>query len=609
MCGIVGIVSSRDVVGVLVNGLKMLEYRGYDSAGIAAVNGGEILIERNIGKIANLEDLLAKHPISGNTGIAHTRWATHGVPSVNNAHPHTDQSSVVCLVHNGIIENYQVLKDKLIAEGIAFQSETDTEVISQLIGHYLKNGTGFEEAVRRACCDLEGSYALAVLSKNETGKIVAVRNQTPLCIGLGKDENFVASDITAFLEHTKEVIYLNDGEIAVVTRDDVKFRTVKDGNELDKQAVHISWDVEEAQKAGYPHYMLKEINQQPLILVDVLRGRFRVGEDELEMPDVEEFVTPDIDHINIVACGTSWHASLVGKFIIEAIARVHVSVDYASEFRYRSPMVDDNSITLAITQSGETADTLAAVRMVQDLGRKTMSICNVVGSSITRHCGLNLYTQAGPEISVASTKAFTSQLATIYLLAIKIGIMRGVLDDSLFQHYLRELRALPRKLTSVLENVEELKRWAKYFQKKQNFLFLGRGVNYPVALEGALKLKEISYIHAEGYPAGEMKHGPIALIDDEFPTVIVAPASATFDKVKANLEEILARDGDVLVITNQPDEFRRYTPFIFTIPEVDELFSPILTTAPLQLFAYYTALRRGCHIDQPRNLAKSVVVE
>jgi glutamine---fructose-6-phosphate transaminase (isomerizing) len=609
VCGIVGLVSTRDVVDILIDGLKMLEYRGYDSAGIAAVNGGDIHIERNIGKIANLEKLLESNPIEGHTGIAHTRWATHGAPSVNNAHPHKDHTGTFCLVHNGIIENYQVLKDKLLKEGVPFSSETDTEVICQLVAHYYGECDDFTEAVRLACNDLEGSFALAVLSKKHPGTVIAVRNQTPLCVGLGDNENFVASDVTAFLPHTKDVVYLNDGDMAVVTLNCVEYRTISDGKPVERKIEHITWDIEAAQKGGFPHYMLKEIHQQPSILVDVLRGRFRVGENKLDMPELEEFITPEIDSINIVACGTSWHAGLVGKFIFESIARMNVNVDYASEFRYRNPLIGKNNLTLAITQSGETADTLAAVRLAQDMGGKTISICNVVGSTITRHCGMNIYTQAGPEISVASTKAFTSQLATIYLLAIKLGQMRGVLDDALFQQYLRELRSLPRKLTEVIQREDELRRWAKFFYKKHNFLFLGRGVNYPVALEGALKLKEISYIHAEGYPSGEMKHGPIALIDDEFPTVFVAPHSTTFDKVKANMEEILARDGDVLVITNRPDDFKRYTPFIFVIPEVDELFSPILTTAPLQLFAYYMALKRKCPIDQPRNLAKSVVVE
>lgn len=609
MCGIVGLVSTRDVVEPLIHGLKMLEYRGYDSAGIAALNGGEIEIKRSQGKIADLEAILSGDPVHGFSGIAHTRWATHGAPSVNNAHPHKDYSGKFCLVHNGIIENYQTIKDRLKAEGVEFTSETDTEVICQLVGHYYAAGSEFPEAVRKACNDLEGSFAIAVLSKDDPSTIVGARNQTPLCVGLGKGENFVASDVTAFLQHTKDVIYLNDGEMAVVKMDNVEYFDIASGDALAKKTEHITWDVEAAQKAGYPHYMLKEIHQQPNILVDVLRGRFRVGESHLSMPELEEFFTPNISHINIVACGTSWHAALVGKFIIESIARLRVSVDYASEFRYRNPMLDENTVTMAISQSGETADTLAAIKMVEAQGRPTMSICNVVGSGITRHSKLNLYTQAGPEISVASTKAFTSQLATIYLLAIKLAEMRGELVGETFQEYLRELRALPRKLAEVLENTDELKRWAKLFHKRPNFLFIGRGVNYPVALEGALKLKEISYIHAEGYPAGEMKHGPIALVDAEFPTVVIAPASATFDKVKANMEEIMARDGDVLVVTNRPEEFRRFTPFIFEIPEVDEIFSPVLTTAPLQLFAYYTALRRGCDIDQPRNLAKSVVVE
>ncbi|MEP0814115.1 MAG: glutamine--fructose-6-phosphate transaminase (isomerizing) [bacterium] len=609
MCGIVGIVRTEDVTGALIQGLKFLEYRGYDSAGIAVANGGGIDIERSQGKIAMLEELLAKRPLHGSAGIAHTRWATHGVPSVNNAHPHIDYTGNFCVVHNGIIENYLSLKEKLRAEGVEFSSDTDTEVISHLIGHFSERGAGFRDAVMQTCRLLVGSFAIAVLSNKDKGTIIAARNQTPLCVGIGKGEHFVASDVTAFLQHTKDVAYLDDGEMAVVTLDKAEYYRIEDGARVEKKIEHITWNVEEAQKAGYPHYMLKEIHQQPNILVDVLRGRFKVHEDRLHMPEVEEFFTSDINHVSIIACGTSWHAGLVAKFILEEIARIHTTVDYASEFRYRTPMVDEGTVTLAISQSGETADTLAAVRMVEKMGRKAMGICNVVGSSIARSCGLTLYTQAGPEISVASTKAFTSQLATVYLLAIKIAEMRGVLDREKFHHYLRELRALPRKLSEVLSNTEELKRWAKMFHKKRNFLFLGRGVNYPVALEGALKLKEISYIHAEGYPAGEMKHGPIALIDDDFPTVVVAPASATFEKVKANLEEVLAREGDVLVVTNRPDEFKRYTPFVFAIPDVDELFSPILTTAPLQLFAYYTALRRGCSIDQPRNLAKSVVVE
>jgi len=609
MCGIIGQIWKSDVLADLLSGLKALEYRGYDSAGIAVVNGGDIRVVRSAGKIALLEEKLAREPLKGNVGIAHTRWATHGRPTEENAHPHADFTGNFCLVHNGIIENYLELKRGLKAKGVRFASDTDTEVISHLIGS--KYAGDFPKAVAEALAELRGSYAIAVVCREHPDVMIGAKSQSPLVVGLGRDGsgNFVASDVTAFLKHTRSVIYLADGEMAVVGRDRVTVETIPERKAVARQPATITWDWSQAQKGGFKHFMLKEIYQQPEVVEDVLRSRLFEDPFGVELNGIEDVFTPDVDSVNIVACGTSWHAGLVAKFAIESVAKIPVTVDYASEFRYRDPLITPKSVTLAVTQSGETADTLAAVKDVRAKGMKTASICNVVGSSITQACALNLYTQAGPEIGVASTKAFTSQLTLIYLLALKLASMRGTMSADDIQNIGLELRALPRKALAIVESHEELKRWARLFHKKPDFLFLGRGISYPVALEGALKLKEISYIHAEGYPAGEMKHGPIALIDENTPTVIVAPKGKTLEKVMGNFEEVKARDGEVLVVTNAPEMFRGRTEFIFEISDAPELLSPVLTAIPLQLFAYYTALIRGADIDQPRNLAKSVVVE
>jgi glucosamine--fructose-6-phosphate aminotransferase (isomerizing) len=607
MCGIIGQVFDRDVVADLIDGLKALEYRGYDSAGVAVVDRGEIRVVRSVGKIALLEEKLGCEPLSGSIGIAHTRWATHGRPTEENAHPHTDFTGNFCLVHNGIIENYLELKQSLKDKGIPFASDTDTEVITHLIGS--KYAGDFAAAVAEALSELRGSYAVAVICRDHPGTMIAAKQQSPLILGLGAEGNFVASDVTAFLKHTRSVIYLADGEMAVVKRDGVHVEKIDQRRAVTKEPFTITWDWSQAQKCGFKHFMLKEIHQQPEVVEDVLRSRLFEDPFAIELDGVEDVFTPDVDSINIVACGTSWHAGLVGKFALESVAKIPVSVDYASEFRYRDALISPASVTLAITQSGETADTLAAVKDVRAKGMKTASICNVVGSSVTHSCDLNLYTQAGPEIGVASTKAFTSQLALMYLLALKLAAMRRTLSEGDIRKIGLELRALPRKALRIVESHDELKRWARLFHKKPNFLFLGRGISYPVALEGALKLKEISYIHAEGYPAGEMKHGPIALIDENTPAVIVAPKGKTLEKAMGNFEEVKARDGEVLVVTNAPEKFRGRTDYVYTIPDVPELLSPVLTALPLQLFAYYTALIRGCDIDQPRNLAKSVVVE
>ncbi len=622
MCGIVGYVGKQRVVPVIIDGLRRLEYRGYDSAGIAVAGNGEGLqIRRAEGKLRNLEEVIRLKPLDGTYGIGHTRWATHGRPTEENAHPHRDCTGHIVVVHNGIIENYLQLKKQLIADGHTFSTETDTEVIAHTIEKHLAVNPGkvsLEEAVRKTVKELKGVYALAVISSDERDTIVAARNGPPAVIGLGKDEYFVASDVPAILYHTRDLFFLADGDLAVITPAGVQLSDF-DGKPIVRQVQHVTWDPIMAEKGGFKHFMLKEIYEQPRAVRDTTMGRVsldsgKVFLDEMEITEAE---FAKVEKINIAACGTSWHAAQAGKFMIERLARVPVEVDYASEWRYRDPIVSKNTLTMLITQSGETADTIAAQREAKAKGSKTIGICNVVGSMVTREASGTIYTHAGPEIGVASTKAFTAQLTALFLFALYLGEVRGALTPDQAREYITELNRLPGKLESVLAREEELEDLAKEYHRAQDFLFLGRGVHYPIALEGALKLKEISYIHAEGYPAGEMKHGPNALIDEDLPVVILAtcdkddPGSQVrYEKTVSNLREVKARSGRVIAIaTEGDDEIREMADHVVCVPPAPELLAPILEVVPLQLLAYHIAVRRGCDVDQPRNLAKSVTVE
>jgi glucosamine--fructose-6-phosphate aminotransferase (isomerizing) len=620
MCGIVGYVGDKQVVGVILDGLKKLEYRGYDSAGIAVVDEkGHLTIRRAEGKLRNLEEAIRLNPLYGTYGIGHTRWATHGRPTEENAHPHRDCSGRVVVVHNGIIENFLPLKRKLQSEDHTFVTETDTEVIAHLIEKYLNEGEPtLEASVRRTVADLRGIYALAIMSSDEPEKIVAVRQGPPIVIGLGQNEYFVASDIPAVLNHTRDVFYLGDGEIAVLTREGV---TVTDfeNNPVSPDVQRITWDPIAAEKGGFKHYMLKEIYEQPRAVRDTIIGRVsqttgRVYLDEMEISeaDFRQFTS-----IKAIACGTSLHAAMAGKYMLEELARIPVEVDYASEFRYRDPILDDKTLMIAISQSGETADTLAAVRESKEKGAKILSICNVQGSMLTRESHGTVLTHAGPEIGVASTKAFTSQMTVLYLLALHLGQQRGMLSDEESLEHVRELNGLPVKLETLLGCDDLVEKLAREFHRAQDFLYLGRGINYPIALEGALKLKEISYIHAEGYPAGEMKHGPNALIDEELPVVVICTRDETsessrlrYEKTISNMVEVKARDGVVIAVVTEGDtEPGEVADHVIEIPRASDLISPILSVVPLQLLAYHIGVRRGCDVDQPRNLAKSVTVE
>ena len=624
MCGIVGYVGKKRVVPVIIDGLRRLEYRGYDSAGIAvAGNGAGLQIRRAEGKLRNLEEVIRLKPLDGTYGIGHTRWATHGRPTEENAHPHRDCSGKVVVVHNGIIENYLSLKKKLVEEGHKFTTETDTEIIAHLVEKYFllkSNGhhISLEEAVRKAVKELHGVFALAVIGIDEPNKIVAARNGPPAVIGLGQDEYFVASDVPAILYHTRDLFFLGDGDLAVITPEGVKL-TDFDGHPIERQVQHVTWDPIMAEKGGFKHFMLKEIYEQPRAVRDTWLGRVsqdsgKVFLDEMEVTETEFRA---MKKINIAACGTSWHAGQAGKFMLERLARVPVEVDYASEWRYRDPILGPDTVSLLISQSGETADTIAAQREAKAKNSKTLAICNVVGSMITREAAGTIYTHAGPEIGVASTKAFTAQLTALYLFALYLAEVRGALTAEQVKPLINELTLIPGKLETILTHEEECEELAKQFYRAQDFLFLGRGIHYPVALEGALKLKEISYIHAEGYPAGEMKHGPNALIDENLPVVILAtcdrndPGSLVrYEKTLSNLKEVKARSGQVIVIANEGDEeIHESADHVIRIPQAPEILLPILEIVPLQLLAYHIAVRRGCDVDQPRNLAKSVTVE
>jgi glucosamine--fructose-6-phosphate aminotransferase (isomerizing) len=624
MCGIVGYVGKKEVVPVIIEGLRKLEYRGYDSAGIAVAGNGEGLqIRRAEGKLRNLEDVIRLKPLDGTYGIGHTRWATHGRPSEENAHPHRDCTGKIVVVHNGIVENYLQLKKNLSEEGHKFTTETDTEIIAHLVERYfLQTGNGhrpsLEEAVRKAVKELSGVFALVVISVDEPNKIVAARNGPPVVIGLGKDEYFVASDVPAILAHTRDLFFLADGDLAVITAAGVKV-TDFDGKPVTREVQRITWDPIMAEKGGFKHFMLKEIYEQPRSVKDTTLGRVSqdTGHIFLEEMQVTEAEFKALKKINIAACGTSWHAGQAGKFMIESLARVPVEVDYASEWRYRDPILGPDTITLLITQSGETADTIAAQREAKAKGCKTLAICNVVGSMITREAAGTIYTHAGPEIGVASTKAFTAQLTALYLFALYLAQVRGTITPEQAKKEVFELTRLPGKLEHVLTQEGACEELAKEYSRVQDFLFLGRGIHYPIALEGALKLKEVSYIHAEGYPAGEMKHGPNALIDENLPVVILAtrdPHDALsvvrYEKTMSNLKEVKARSGIVIAIATEGDEdIREAADHVLYVPPAPEELAPILEIVPLQMLAYHIAVRRGCDVDQPRNLAKSVTVE
>jgi glucosamine--fructose-6-phosphate aminotransferase (isomerizing) len=614
MCGIIGYIGPKDVVPVLIDGLRRLEYRGYDSAGVAVVRDGCVDLRRSAGKLSNLETVIGSAPLTGDYGVGHTRWATHGRPTEENAHPHRDCTGKIVVVHNGIIENYLDLKQELQQQGHKFVTETDTEIVAHLVEREMKDD-GLENAVRRALMLMRGLFALVLISADDPDKIVAVRNGPPIVVGLGDGEFFVASDIPAILSHTRDVVFLGDEEMAIITKTGVQF-TDFFARPVSKATQRVLWDPIMAEKAGYKHFMLKEIFEQPTAARETILGRVsldsgKVFLEEMKIPDA---TLAAVDRVTVLACGTSWHAALIGKFMIEQLARLPVEVDYGSEYRYRSPIVSNNMLAVVITQSGETADTLAALREAKKNGAASIAICNVVGSMATRETDGTIYTHAGPEIGVASTKAFTSQLVALYLLALRLGQIRGTLslDDS--KNHIAALLQLPHWLEQTLKLASDVENVAARFHNRSDFLYLGRGINYPIALEGALKLKEISYIHAEGYPAGEMKHGPIALIDEHMPVVTIAPHDAVFEKMVGNMQEVRARGGSVIALTTRGDDKLRSIldssrDVILEVPRTPELLMPIVMVVPLQLLAYDIAVRRGCDVDQPRNLAKSVTVE
>ncbi|HEY7304856.1 MAG TPA: glutamine--fructose-6-phosphate transaminase (isomerizing) [Bryobacteraceae bacterium] len=617
MCGIVGYIGSRDAVPVIVDGLRRLEYRGYDSAGVAVLTSEKCLeVRRASGKLRNLEEAIRVKPLSGSYGIGHTRWATHGRPTEENAHPHRDCKGEIVVVHNGIVENYLALRKKLTGEGHTFKTETDTEVIAHLVEKHL-NGS-LENAVRAALKEITGVFAISVIASSDPNKIVAARSGPPVVVGLGQNEFFVASDVPALLNHTRDMVFLNDGDVAVLTADGVKLTDIE-GRTVRRQISRILWDPVMAEKGGYKHFMLKEIFEQPRAVKDTMLGRIGLesGRVFLDEVDISEADFRSFQQVKIIACGTSWHAALAGKYFIERLARLPVEVDYGSEFRYRDPIIPPDTLTIVISQSGETADTLAAQREAKQKGSKTLAICNVVGSMITREAAGTLLTHAGPEIGVASTKAFTSQLTALLILGMYLGQVRGTLSPQASSTLVQELALIPGKLEHVLAQNETYDELVRDLSRAQDFLYLGRGIHFPIALEGALKLKEISYIHAEGYPAGEMKHGPNALIDEDLPVVVLATrdpesdeSQVHYEKTLSNIQEVKARSGIVVAVACEGDEeVAKMADHLIAIPVTRELLLPILEMIPLQLLAYHIAVRRGCDVDQPRNLAKSVTVE
>jgi len=614
MCGIIGYIGNKQVLPILIDGLRRLEYRGYDSAGVAVLRNGEIELRRSAGKLARLEDVIARDPLEGDYGIGHTRWATHGRPTEENAHPHRDCTGRIVVVHNGIIENYLDLKQQLQKEGHTFVTETDTEIVAHLVEREMQTD-GLENAVRRALLYMRGLFALVLMSADDPNKIVTVRNGPPIVVGLGDQEFFVASDIPAILSHTRDVVFLGDEEMAIITPSGVEF-TDYSGRAVSKKSTRVAWDPVMAEKAGYRHFMLKEIFEQPMAVKETVLGRASVESGKVFLHEIQipDQVLRDVERVVILACGTSWHAALVGKFMIESVTRLPVDVDYGSEYRYRDPIVAPHTLTVVITQSGETADTLAALREAKKKGARSIAICNVVGSMATRETDGTVYTHAGPEIGVASTKAFTSQLVALHLLALYLGQIRGTITPDQARPHIEGLMQLPILLEEVLKCEPLTEEIAKRFSQRSDFLFLGRGIHYPIALEGALKLKEISYIHAEGYPAGEMKHGPIALIDEQMPIVAIAPADHVFEKMIGNIQEAKARGGSVIALATERQKGIREIldpkeDFLISVPEAHPLITPILMVVPLQLLSYHIAVRRGCDVDQPRNLAKSVTVE
>jgi glucosamine--fructose-6-phosphate aminotransferase (isomerizing) len=620
MCGIVGYVGSKQVVPLIIDGLRKLEYRGYDSAGIAVVGEDHDLeIRRAEGKLRNLEEAIRLSPLDGTYGIGHTRWATHGRPTEENAHPHRDCTGRVVVVHNGIIENYLQLKDRLRQSDHRFVTETDTEVIAHLIEENLKAGESFEKAVRDAVGELRGIFALAIINADEPDTIIAVRQGPPVVIGLGDREFFVASDIPPILQHTRDVFFLGDGEMAVITKEAVRV-TDFEGNGVQPAVQRITWDPIMAEKGGFKHFMLKEIYEQPRAVRDTVQGRISLDTGQVfldEMSNITEADFKRFTSIKIAACGTSWHAGIAGKYMIEQLARIPVDVDYASEFRYRDPAMDQNSLLLVISQSGETADTIAALREAKERGLKVLAICNVQGSMIVREADGTILTHAGPEIGVASTKAFTSQMIALYLLGLYLGQLRGTLSTEEAKYHTQELAEVPVKLEHLLNEADDIEELSKEFFRATDFLYLGRGINFPVALEGALKLKEISYIHAEGYPAGEMKHGPNALIDERLPVLFIntreegnRSSELRYEKTHSNIVEVKAREGIVISVLTEGDTMSaQESNYVIEVPPASDLLTPILSIVPLQLLAYHIAVRRGCDVDQPRNLAKSVTVE
>ncbi len=617
MCGIVGYIGSREAVPLIVDGLRRLEYRGYDSAGIAVLSEEKCLeVRRASGKLRNLEEAIRSKPLSGAYGIGHTRWATHGRPTEENAHPHRDCKGEIVVVHNGIVENYLALRKQLTAEGHKFKTETDTEVVAHLIEKYFAGN--LEDAVRAALKQISGVFAISVIASSDPNKIVAARSGPPVVVGLGEDEFFVASDVPAILSHTRDMFFLQDGDLAILTPEGVRL-TDFDGRSVRRQVSHILWDPIMAEKGGYKHFMLKEIFEQPRAIKDTMVGRVGLesGRVFLDEIDISKAELCEIQQIKIVACGTSWHAGLAGKYFIERLARVPVEVDYGSEFRYRDPIIPPNTLTILISQSGETADTLAAQREAKQKGSKTFAICNVVGSMITREAVGTLLTHAGPEIGVASTKAFTSQLTALLIFGMYLGQVRGTLCPQASSTLVQELSQIPGKLERVLSETAVYEELVRSLFRAQDFLYLGRGIHFPIALEGALKLKEISYIHAEGYPAGEMKHGPNALIDENLPVVVLATrdpeseeSQVHYEKTLSNIQEVKARSGVVVAVACEGDEeVAKMADHLITIPVTRELLLPLLEMIPLQLLAYHIAVKRGCDVDQPRNLAKSVTVE
>lgn len=612
MCGIVGYIGPKQAYPILINGLHRLEYRGYDSAGIALLNS-TLMVCKTQGKVNDLEHHIKGRDLSGTIGIAHTRWATHGEPNNENAHPHFSPSEELAIIHNGIIENYSTLKAALIKSGYKFRSNTDTEVLIHLIEDIQKNeNTNLIESVRIALNQVVGAYAIVVISRNDPNMLIAAKKSSPLVIGIGEDEYFIASDATPIIEYTKDVVYLEDEEIAILRRnEELKLVTIKN-QEKTPYIQQLEMNLSAIEKGGYDHFMLKEIYEQPRSVSDSMRGRLNIAQNNIALGGIIDYENKimNADRIIMVACGTSWHACLVGEYLFEELSRIPVEVEYASEFRYRNPILTENDVVIAVSQSGETADTLAAIKLAKEKGSTILGICNVVGSSISRETHAGSYTHAGPEIGVASTKAFTAQVTLLTLMALMTGYKKGKIAKSLFNRYLNALNAIPGQIEQTLQINEQIKEIAAVFKDKRNFLYLGRGYNYPVAMEGALKLKEISYIHAEGYPAAEMKHGPIALIDKEMPVVVIATKSENYDKVVSNIEEVKSRKGIIIAIVTEGDkQVKDIADYTIEIPHTEEFLSPLLATIPLQLLAYHIAVMRGCNVDQPRNLAKSVTVE